>query len=60
MKKAKSENSAKILTAAISALMLISLISVFQAGTASANPDSFNNLGYTFQMLTNNTTNGGG
>ncbi|GAI10686.1 unnamed protein product, partial [marine sediment metagenome] len=38
MKKAKSENNnAKILTTTISALMLISLISVFQAGTASAN-----------------------
>ncbi len=36
MKKAKSGNSAKILTAAIFVLMLISLISVFQAGTASA------------------------
>ena len=54
MKKAKSGNRAKILTAAISALMLISLISVFQAGAASASPEEEPSLNYTFTMLTDN------
>jgi len=38
-KKGVDKMKKKIMTTAITALMLISLISVFQAGTASANPD---------------------